>query len=327
MKIWIDFAVPKDVLFLNVFVKEFRESGHEVILSTRKYLETNDIIDYLGLKDVYMAGSHGTNREDKLLCYIKRLSKLYPWVLKNKPDILVSFSCAEANRIAFGLGIPIANFTDMPESDKVMRLTLPMSNVVFTPFIVSREDIWKYWDGPLYQYNALDPVAWMPETPKPLEDILPTKINRPFIIYRSGETKASYYEGDDISKPIVEKLKQLYPEGTFYEVPRYGKHDMVDMQSLLAHADLFISGGATMSIEAAWWGTWSIACRPVVASYDRWMEEKGLQYRPTSIDHGVEMAKGFISSGVKNPMMGELRKQKFPLKDICKVIDNIIQTS
>ena len=312
---------------LDVFIKEFRSRGHEVIISARKYVEMNDLIDYLGMTDVYIAGEHAGTRKEKLLESIKRLKKLYPWIIEQKPDALVNFSNVEACRIAFGLGIPIFNFTDMPESDKVMRLTLPLSNIVFTPFVVPKEMIWKYWDGSLYQYNALDPVAWMTETPKPLEEIIPEGVKRPFIIYRSGEVKASYYEGfDDISRPIAEKLQVLYPNGTFYEVPRYTKHKMLDMQSLLAHADLFISGGATMSIEAAWWGTWSLACRPIIASYDKWMEEKGLQYRPKSIEDGVTMAKGFIASGVKNPAMAELRKQVFPIKSLCDIIEQSLNT-
>jgi predicted glycosyltransferase len=271
LKIWIDLATPKETLMLNSFIKEFRARGHEVILSTRKYVETNDLIEYLGLQNVYVAGTHAGTKEKKLHQSIKRLTKLYPWVIQNKPDALVNFSNVEACRIAFGLGIPIVNFTDMPESDKVMRLTLPLSNIVFTPFVVPKEAIWKYWDGPLYQYNCLDPIAWMPETPKPLEEIYPTPVKRPFIIYRSGEVKASYFNGfDDVSRPIAEELKKHYPEGTFFEVPRYTKHEMLDMQSLLAYADLFIGGGATMNIEAAWWGTWTMACRPIIASYDRW---------------------------------------------------------
>ena len=71
-----------------------------------------------------------------------------------------------------------------------------------------------------------------------------------FIIYRPGETKAAYYpEKDDITIPIIEGLKKIYPTGTFMPVPRYGEHEMIDMQSLLYHADLFVGGGGTMNIE------------------------------------------------------------------------------
>jgi predicted glycosyltransferase len=80
-----------------------------------------------------------------------------------------------------------------------------------------------------------------------------------------------------------------------------------------------------MAVEAAWWGTWTISCRPLIAAYDKWMEDKGLQYRPTGVENGVEMAKGFISSGVKNPMKEELRKQIFPLKNICDTIEKLME--
>jgi len=328
LKIWIDLSTPKETLLFNEFIKEFKSRGHEIFLTTRKYAETNSIIKYLGL-DAEMVGAHGITREEKMKCAADRLKKLYPIILEQKPDALITFTNPEACRIAFGLGIPIFNFTDMPESDKVMRLTLPLSTIVFSPFVVTKELIWKYWDGPTIFYNCLDPIAWMRAIPKPLSVILPElNVVRPFIIYRSGETKAAYYEGkDDISVPIVAKLKTLYSSGTFYEVPRYTTHDMVDMQSLLAHADLFISGGATMAIEAAWWGTWTIACRPVIATYDKWLEENGLQFRANTVDEGITLATDFLSKNGKNPNLGLLWKQSFPLKAICdKIEEKVAET-
>ena len=42
-------ATPKETLLLNVIMQELKKRGHEIILSTRKYAETNDLINYLGM--------------------------------------------------------------------------------------------------------------------------------------------------------------------------------------------------------------------------------------------------------------------------------------
>jgi hypothetical protein len=327
-KIWIDLATPKETLFFSKLIEEFKRRNYELLLTTRKYPETNNLIKYLGLEAI-VVGAHGSTRDEKLRCAINRLDKLYKLVQTEKPDGLITFTNPESCRIAYGLGVPVFNFTDMPESDKVMRLTLPLSTAVFSPFFVPKELLWKYWDGPIQYYQCIDPVAWMPAIPKPLKEILPNlEVKRPFIIYRSGEIRASYYNGkDDLTQPIVDHLKSHFPDGTFYEVPRYTTHEMIDMQSLLAHADLFIGGGATMNIEAAWWGTWTLACRPVIASYDRWMEENLLQYRAYNIEGGVDIAIELLAHKSKNTRAGILWKQVFPLKNICDIIEESLNSS
>lgn len=323
-KIWFDLCTPKETNFFNVLIKEFKSRGYETLLTSREYPETNDLIRYLGL-NAYILGSHGATKAEKLKCGIDRLKKLNRLILKEKPDTLVTLTNPEACRIAYGLGMPVNNFTDMPEADKVMRLTLPLSTNLFCPFHVPMDSIRRYWDGPVFFYQCLDPVAWMPESPKSLDEIFPDiEMKRPFIVYREGENRAAYLEGrDDITHPIINHLKHNRPNGIFFEVPRYSRHKMIDMQSLLAYPDLFIGGGGTMTTEAAWWGTWTIACRPVIATYDRWLEEHHLQFRAHTIVEGMDLALELLTRKEKNKNAELLRKQKFPLKEICDIIAKV----
>jgi len=325
MRFWIEMSTPKEVLFFKDFIPEILERGHDYFITTRKYEEANDLIDHFNLKAHIVGGHGGKSLYGKLASGAERIKLLSDIV--GDADVLVNLCNPEACRVAFGLGIPVINFIDMPESDKVCRLTVPLSKAVFTPFHVPKSMIRKYWDGPIKTYNCLDPIAWMSKEPKPLDKIWNEEITYPFIIYRPGETKAAYYpDKDDITIPIVEKLMEKYPSGTFLPVPRYEQHKMVDMQNLLYYADLFIGGGGTMNIEAAYWGTWTVACRPVITTYDRWMEDNVLQVRANTIEDGVNLSQQMIKRGVKNKNSYKLRNMTFPLKEIITSIEEYIMS-
>lgn len=322
MKFWIDIGTPKEVLFFKSFKDELEKRGHDVFVTSRLYQETNDLLDYFGIT-WYQAGKHGGgNREEKFDAGLQRMKELRGMV--EDANALITLVNPEASRVAFGVNIPIYNFIDMPESDKVCRLSLPLSRRVYIPFHVKESQIRKYWDGPIFTYNALDPIAWMPRNPIPLKTIINSHISRPFVIYRLGETQATYYKlfgMDDPVPEIVNNLKRDYPDGTFLEVSRYNKHKMMDMQSLLAYADLFIGGGGTMNIEAAWWGTWTLNCRPIYTSYDDWLVNHGNQIRITNATDGHIIAKKLIERGDKNQAMKHIRNMKFPLKEIVDDIE------
>ncbi len=333
MRFWIDLSTPKEVIFFRTMVQELEQRGHDVILTTRKYTETNDLIKYFGLNAEIM-GKHGETRSQKLKEGIRRLDKLYNRFKDEKIDGVITLVNPETCRVAFGLGFPLFNFIDITEATIVCKLTLPLSRAVFIPFHVPMKELKKYWNGELlYVYNCLDPIAWMPKTPVPEAKLGLEKqyldqdgrIKHPFIVCRTAETKATYFRNHkDLTTALIIALKNLIPEATFYEVPRYKEHRMIDLQSLLYYTDLFIGGGGTITEEACYWGTWSISCRPFSSSYDKWLEETGNLIRVKSITDGCFTALEMLKRQGKNPAHKIIRKQKFPLKEICNFIEEKI---
>ena len=323
LRIWADICTPKETMLFSIIATELKRRGHEAIFTTRRYHETNDLIKYLGI-EAKEIGKHGIDLRDKLEASIIRMNGLFPFALMNKPDVLITLVNPESCRIAYGLGIPVVNFIDMPEADKVCRLTLPLSTQVFAPFVVERHLLKRFWDGSTYYYDCLDPVAWMPKRPKPIGEILDGEITYPFIIYREGETKASYYQSmgmEDITSDVIEAIKGEYPDGTYMGISRYDHHPMTDLQSLLYYADLFVGGGGTINIEAAYWGTWVLSCRPISTAYDRWLEGQGMVQRVRTVGESLGYAREFIESGGKNPRGEILREMEFPLGEICDIIE------
>lgn len=331
MRFWIDMSTPKEVLFFKGLIKELEARDHDVTVTTRTYSETNDLINYFGI-DAEIIGAHGKTRQGKLLEGILRIQELY-WRFKNE-DVhkVITLANPEVCRVAFGFGFPLANFIDIPEAQIVCRLTLPLSTEIFIPFHVSPGEIAKYWPGDPFVYDALDPVAWMPKEPaaeaelglqeKYLED---GQIRHPLIVYREAETKATYYTGhEDFTHLVVKHLKKLRPDALFYEVPRYKRHRMVDLQSLLYYADLFLGGGGTTNVEACYWGTWTISCRPFVTSYDIWLENTGNMLRARSPDEAIKHALEMLDHGGKNPKHGVIQDQIFPLDAICDKLEDAL---
>ena len=329
MKFWLDMSTPKEVMFFNVIRKELLRRGHELIITTRHYRETNDLLNYFGI-DAAIIGRHGISREDKLQAGLERMQKLLSHVKHDNIWGLVTLANPEACRVAFGLGIPVFNFIDILESEIVCKLTLPLSKIVFIPFHVPRWKLFRYYSGDTYIYDCLDPVAWMPKEPAPIDEVgLDEKyfdngqLRRPFIVYRAAETRASYFkEYGDITPQVIEELKKLMPNATYYPIPRYNVHRMIDLQSLLAHADLFVGGGGTITEEATWWGTWCVTCRPFKTTYDQWLIANDLLFAITEPIQGAIKCRQLLTFEGKNSAAEKLRSQNFPVAAICDMLEN-----
>jgi hypothetical protein len=316
---------PKEVLFFKVIADELVRRGHTISYTTRKYSGTQELIDMCGIP-AESFGRHGQNLQEKLFFSIERLNKLVKRFEFEKVNGLITLMNPEVCRIAFGLKIPVFNFSDLIEADAVARLTLPLSRITFIPFHVPVVDVRRYYDGEIFSYDCLDPVAWMPKTPSPRDShMLPDVVRdnkHPLIIYRQAETRASYFQGFyDFTPTVIDILKRKVPGLTFYGLSRYTKHKTVDVQSLLYYADLFIGGGGTMGEEASWWGTWNLSCRPFIATYDRWQIDNGLMWQPPTVRESVIMVLKLLKLRGKNPQRKLIRKQKFPLKEICDAIE------
>jgi len=134
--------------------------------------------------------------------------------------------------------MPVINFYDIPLSDyktnfkKALpqaRLTLPLSTVVFKPFVVPDEIFLRFSleKNQIFEYNFIDPLIWLKDF-KPdynyVKNILqPFNIDfsRPMILIREEEYKASYVQK---KYPFLyEALPEIYKryDANMVIIPRY----------------------------------------------------------------------------------------------------------
>ncbi len=326
--IWFDLVTPKSVMFFKPFIENIKQRGRSVLVTAREgegYTEVVDLLNLHRIEFVNRGFFGGANLSDKLKASIHRQLALMEYLEEHDIDRLVCLCSVDANRVAFGLGIPIVNFYDIPLSDHTAnfkkalpqaRLTLPLSNKAFRPFIVPH-DIFERFSlesDQIYSYEFLDVAVW-------LKDFHPSKeyfeavlksydcdLKKPTIVIREEEFKASYvkkkypilYEGLEIIKNEMDAniiIIPRYEPEPLIELFPYAKvlKEKMVIQHLLAYCDLFIGGGGTLNLEACYFGTPTISTRSFVSHYDKYVIDQGLMRKVETKEELIETAKEIIS--------------------------------
>src|ERR687888_29945 len=147
MKIWFDILTPKQVMFFKPAVDLLQRSGHQLLCTGRGHGE---------------AGKYEKLRENA-----NRIFELAYIIKEFEPNIAITFSSPEGARVAFGLGIRHIGFNDSPHAEAVAKLTIPLMNHLFCPWVIP----YSAWinfgisKNNITRYRALDPVAWIKRNP------------------------------------------------------------------------------------------------------------------------------------------------------------------
>jgi predicted glycosyltransferase len=169
--ILFDIVTPKWVLFFKELINKI---GLEKVIVTTRYDETYDetkkLLALHKIPYISIGEYGGVTLEGKLKASIDRQVKLIEIVKKYNVKKVVSGSVVDINRVAFGLGIDVINFNDMPmrghndfckEVTHVTKLTAPFSSILFKPFMVPDEVFEKLGVCNIKTYNFLDPLIWL----------------------------------------------------------------------------------------------------------------------------------------------------------------------
>ncbi len=287
MKVWLDILTPKQANFLGELQNRLNAKGFKTVLTTREYREVNELLDLRGLKAIQVGRHGGGALRDKLLESSKRASGLAEIIDEHDPDVAISFSSPEAARVAFGLKIPHYCISDSPHAEAVCRLTIPLSQKLFTPWVIPLYAWKRYGMNPrdIVRYRALDPTVWLAgykSNPKAL-DGLNLDLSRPIVVVRTPEEFAAYLSDSSSSMSsqateIIAKLMDLDGEHVqIFVLPRYDgqserfrkrfgnrvivSEHVIDAVPLLQASSVFVGGGGTMTAEAALLGV------PVISYY------------------------------------------------------------
>jgi predicted glycosyltransferase len=286
MKVWLDMLTPKQANFLGELHHRLIGRGFKTLLTTREYREVNQLLDLKGLKALRVGRHGGGDVKEKLLESSKRISSLVEIVEDQKPDVAVSFSSPEAARVAFGLKIPHYCVSDSPHAEAVCRLTVPLSQKLFTPWLIPVHVWTRFGIGPrdVVRYHGLDPAVWLTDkSSSKTVDGLKLDAKKPIILIRTPEEYASYLSDRSTSistkvADIVEKALTIGEDNSQIVIlPRYDAQGerlrkrfgnrvvvpdhLVDAIPLMRQSSVFLGGGGTMTAEAALLGL------PVISYY------------------------------------------------------------
>jgi predicted glycosyltransferase len=307
--IWFDLVTPKSVLFFLPIITEIKNRNKKVLITARKgedYSEVVELLKLYKLEFTNIGEFGGACLQGKLNASLERQKKLIEFINLYNIDRLVSLCSVDATRVAFGLGIPVINFYDIPLSDyesnfkKALpqaRLTLPLSKKVFKPFVVPNEIFLRFSldKSQIYEYNFIDPLIWLKDFEPDFNEV--EKILNPYnldltkklIIIREEEYKSSYVDKKfPILYTSLKEIKNMFDLNIII-IPRYEieylekefpfaviLREKVVVQHLLAYADLFIGGGGTLNTEACYFGTPTISTRSFICHYDKYQIDNNL---------------------------------------------------
>lgn len=286
MKVWLDVLTPKQANLFAVLHDRLNDKGCKVLVTTRHYREVNELLELRKLKTSKVGRHGGAHLKDKLLESSKRVTALVEVVGDYSPDVAISFSSPEAARVAFGLGIPHYCISDSPHAEAVCRLTIPLSEKLFTPWVIPAY-VWnRYGIRPrdVVRYRALDPIVWIDSknTPKSFDEFN-LDFTKPIVVIRTSEEFAAYLSDRSAARVsttmdiVANILDKSNGEMQLVVLPRYDEQGerlrkrfgeriivpqhVIDGVSLLRASTVFIGGGGTMSAEAALLGV------PVISHY------------------------------------------------------------
>jgi predicted glycosyltransferase len=321
MRLWFDLITPKQLLFFRPVIEGLRKGGHEVLATSRRYREVEQLASMLGL-DLSFAGSRGgKDPVDQFQRSLERMELLLPLVVKFSPDASVSVASADCARISFGLRLKHIAVNDSPHSVVAGKLSLPLSHHVMTPWVIpySAWSVFGIQRGQISRYRALDPAAWLKRRPRRHVPGADTKRpERATILVRLEESYAPYLAGSDgsWSERILAKLARdfrgqhlvalcRYDDqlasvrekfGSSYEVPEA----VVDGADLIDRSDVFVGMGGTMTTEAALLGVPAVSAFQGAELYtERYLLSKKVLMKARSVEDVSRCVKASLNSAYR----------------------------
>lgn len=353
--IWFDLVTPKSVLFFIPIIKDIENRGRKVLITAREgegYSEVVELLRLYNMEFINRGEFGGAELRDKLHASIERQKALMEFVTLYNIDRLVCLCSVDANRVAFGLGIPVINFYDIPLSDyqtnfkralPQARLTLPLSTKVFKPFVVPNEIFMRFSldEEQIFDYDFIDPLIWLKEFKADfsyVEKILKPynlDLSKPLIVIREEEYKSSYVDKKyPILYEVLEDIKSL-TNSNIIIIPRYESEylkkefpfatileEKVIIQHLLAFANVFIGGGGTLNTESCFFNTPTISTRSFICHYDKYQIDNDLMVWVNTKEELLNYVQQFIKIERKNRYSSVFSDMKL---DIPKMVDNILK--
>ena len=354
MRIWFDILTPKQVMFFKPAVDLFMEDGHELLCTSREYRE---VVELSKIKQIHLkiVGRHGgAGKYEKLCESANRIFELSHMIKQFEPDVAIAFSSPEASRVAFGLGISHIGFNDSPHAEAVARLTIPLMDHLFSPWVIPYS-AWNTFGIPksrITRYRALDAAAWLkryrlsPSLTSDLVNEIGLEVSKKNILIRLEETKASYIADKKIENTIsmvdaiVDNLSvatniiilcryedQILEITKRYEGKAYVMQNVPDGILLISLADLFIGAGGTMTAEASLLGKPTISIAPVRFYVEKYLINSGLVKRAVGSRDLVRLSKRMLSdkdyvSNQKNRARHILESMDDPIDKMFTFITN-----
>ena len=306
-------------MFFEYFIQKLQKQ-HKILCTSRKYEQVNGIRKFGSINPIIIGKHGGKNNVNKLLASLDRSKLLTKKIEKNGPDLLISFCSPEASRVAFGLGIPHIAFSDSPHANAVMRLALPYTTKLLTPWIIPKKDFEGFGidNKNIINYRTIDAAVIIKNYKKNKQK----KSNlRKMILIRPEESEAAYITKKSKTVKIIKKIIEKFPDEQKIVLSRYKEQTIklkkifgasicllskpVSGKELLNNVDCFIGSGGTMTAESGLLGIPTISFNAIPNRIEDFLVKKRIIVRSENPDRISRE----IYQSLNNPQIIKKRKE------------------
>jgi uncharacterized protein len=347
LRYWLDLLTPKQVLFFRPVAETLRAKGHEVLLTSRRYREVEQLAALLGVDLKYVGARGGKDPVDQLRASLERMNSLLPIIGKFEPDVSVSVASADCARISFGIRCKHVAVSDSPHSVIAGKLSLPLSHHLLTPWIIPYLAWYRFGvqRREITKYRALDPAAWLKREPVDAPIDLKLESGKPTILVRLEESYAPYMMGTDDSWPdkVLQKLATEFRDCNLIALCRYQDQlqmvqkkfgdvfqvpdKVVDGVGLIRRSDVFIGMGGTMTTEAALIGVPAISAYQGHSLYtERYLRSTGLLLKTHNLDRLTQLVRKSLRPSYKKHCARKAKKVLDSMEDPVERIVKYLTT-
>jgi uncharacterized protein len=274
-------SAPAHVLVLRPIIDRLRGRGHEVLVTSRDYTQTQELLDLHGMEHIPIGKHGGASRISKLMRLIQRTGRMRRFGRKQGFDLAIAHGSNDLAIASRLLGIPEANMHDYEFAVAQHHVGCRLATRVIFPDSVPPERLRRFGVGPdkLFQYPGFKEEYYLAdfEVDPGALDRVGVDRERVVVIVRPPPDVSLYHRKSNPLFPQV--LSQVGTDENVNAVvlPRTPEQrdyvrslalpslivpdHAVKAQSLVALADLVVSAGGTMNREAVALGT------PVYTTY------------------------------------------------------------
>ncbi|HEX3562399.1 MAG TPA: DUF354 domain-containing protein [Solirubrobacterales bacterium] len=281
MKIWADMSGPAHVLVLRPIIERLRAQGHEVLVTSREYTQTQELLELHHMEHTSIGQHGGASRVRKLMRLIQRTAGMRRYGKGAGFDLAIAHGSNDLAIASKLLGIPEANMHDYEFAVAQHHVGCRLAKRVIFPDSVPPERLKRFGVGPgkLFQYPGIKEEYYLAdfEVDQDALEKVGVDTERVIVVVRPPPDVSLYHRKSNPLFPQV--LARVGSDSGVHAVvlPRtpeqrdYVKElalpslivpeHAVEAQSLVALADLVVSAGGTMNREAVALGT------PVYTTY------------------------------------------------------------
>jgi len=274
-------SAPAHVLVLRPIIERLRARGHEVVVTSRDYTQTQELLALHHLDHTPIGRHGGASRVSKLMRLLQRTSRMRRFGKGREFDLAIAHGSNDLAIASRLLGIPEANMHDYEFAVAQHHVGCRLARRVIFPDSVPPERLKRFGVGPekLFRYPGFKEEYYLADfevDPGVLGEV-GVDTERVVVIVRPPPDVSLYHRKSNPLFPQV--LSRVGTDERVHAIvlPRTEEQreyvrslalpslivpdHAVEAQSLVALADLVVSAGGTMNREAVALGT------PVYTTY------------------------------------------------------------